>query len=145
MHSLSRWLGAAAAGLTLSIVLTESLLALLVMMGAGEHLLWAITRPTAAASTAPAWLAVIWLGAATAGGALATAMAGHGSAGIPVAALPAASLALVAWYFRQPALVGTMLVLGPVLGCMLGMLLGRTLLRLDHSETSTVPTPGAGI
>lgn len=145
MDGLSRWLGAAAAGLALSTILVESLLALLVMAGGGEHLLWAITRPTAAASSAPAWLAVIWLGAATAGGALATAVAGHTSAGVPIALVPAAALALVAWYFRQPVLVGALLVLGPVLGGLLGIVLGQTVRRLDHRDASTVSTPDAEI
>lgn len=145
MHSLTRWLGAAAAGLALSTILAESLLALLVMAGAGEHLLWAITRETAAATTAPAWLAVVWLAAATAGGALATAIAGHPSAGFPVAVVPAGALVLVAWYFRQPTLVGATLALGPLLGCLLGVLLGRAVQGLDESDASTASTPGTGI
>lgn len=145
LDTVSRWLGAAAAGLTLSTILAESLLALLVMVGGGEHLLWAITHPAAAASTAPAWLAVIWLGAATAGAALATAIAGHRSAGFAVGVVPAAALALVVWYFRQPAAVGAVVVLGPVLGCALGMALGWAVQRLDQIDASTVPAPGAGI
>ncbi|MFP4209122.1 MAG: hypothetical protein ACLFSC_10725 [Wenzhouxiangella sp.] len=140
-----RWLGAAAAGLTVSTVLAESILALLAFLGAGDHLLWALTRPTAAATSGPAWLAVIWLGAATAGSALASAIAGHDSAAIPCGTLPAASLALVAWYFRQPGLVTVVLVLGPMLGCLLGMSLGRAVRRRDQRDGLTASPPGAGI
>ena len=131
------WPAQAAAGLIVSIVIAESLLALSLLFGAQEHLLWAVTRPTASATSIPAQLAVIWLLASLAGGSLATTLGGKISAGLPAGVIPAASLALLGWYFRQPTGLIGIVVAGPVLGCLLGILAALALRRLDARAALT--------
>jgi hypothetical protein len=130
------WPAQAAAGLIVSIVIAESLLALSLLFGAQEHLLWAVTRPTASATSIPAQLAVIWLLASLAGASLATLVGGKVSAGLPAGVVPAASLALLGWYFRQPSGLISIVVAGPLLGCLLGILAAVALRRRDAQAAS---------
>ena len=121
----------AAAGLVVSVVIAESLLALSLLFGVQEHLLWAATRPEAATTAAPAQLSVIWLVASAAGASLAASLDGRISAGLPAGMVPAASLILMSWYFRQPTTMTAVLATGPVIGCLLGILSARALARQD--------------
>ncbi|MEE4296299.1 MAG: hypothetical protein V2J20_06755 [Wenzhouxiangella sp.] len=131
------WPAQAAAGLIVSVVIAESLLALSLLFGAQEHLLWAVTRPAASATSVPAQLAVIWLLASLAGSSLAATLGGNMSAGLPAGVVPAASLALIGWYFRQPTSLISILMAGPLVGCVLGIIGARTLRRRDAKTAST--------
>lgn len=134
MGTVNRWLTAAVGGLLISVTIAETLCALVTLVTAGEHLLWALTRPDAAASADPAWLAVIWLIASAAGAALACGWSGRMSAALPCAILPAGALLLVSWYFDQPGAVGGVAVAGPALGSLLGCAGAAILVRRDRAE-----------
>ncbi len=125
------WPAQAAAGLVVSVVLAESLLALSLLFGASQHLLWAVTQATASATSAPAQLTVIWLLASLAGASLAASLGGKISAALPSGLIPAAALGLIGWYFRQPAMLIGVLVIGPLVGCLLGMMSARAVHRSD--------------
>jgi hypothetical protein len=144
-HALTRWLAGAAAGLVVTVLLAESVFALLTLFGNPEHLLWTLTQPTAAAGTRPALLAVVWLMASAAGSTLAATLSGHLSAALPAGLLPAASMVLMAWFFHQPAGMTATLAFGPLVGCLLGIVAGRTVRRRDQAESATVSTHGAEI
>jgi len=123
--------------LIVSVVIAESLLALNLLFGAQEHLLWAITRPTASATSVPAQLAVVWLLASTAGGSLATTLGGRMTAGLLAGMAPAASLGLIGWYFRQPPGLIAIVMTGPLTGCLLGIFGAAAILRRDAKTAST--------
>lgn len=141
----NRWLAGALAGLLVSVVVAEAALALMLLVTGHEHLLTALTRPAAAASTDPAWLALVWVGAVAVGAALATGATGRASAALPCVVLPAAALWLVTWFFGQPANVGATVVTGPVLGGLLGVAGAGAVLRRDRAEAATATTSGSGI
>jgi len=142
---VTRWLADAAAGLVVTVLLAESMLALLTLFGGSEHLLWAVTQPTAAATPGPALLAVVWLTATTAGSMLAATLSGHLSAALPAGLLPAAAMVLMAWFFQQPDGMTAMLAFGPLAGCLLGIVASRTARRRDQAESAAAPTHGAEI
>jgi hypothetical protein len=137
IERLLHWPAQAAAGLVVSIILAESLLAMHLLFGGSEHLLWAVTRPTASATSVPAQLAVFWLLASTAGGALATTLGGKMSAGLPAGVVPAAALALIGWYFRQPPGLIAIVMVGPLTGCLLGIFGAAAIRRRDTTTAST--------
>ena len=144
-RTLIRWLADAAAGLVVTVLLAECIFALLILFGSPEHLLWTVTEPAAAASSAPAMLAVVWLIATAAGSLLATTSNGHLSAALPAGVLPTASMVLMAWFYHQPiGVIGT-LAFGPLLGCLLGTVSGRAVRRGDQTETEMMSPHGAEI
>lgn len=145
MPSLNRWLTGAALGVIVSVALAEVAAALLALATGGEHLLAALARPDVAATTRPAFLAVIWMMSVAIGAALACAWCGRPTAAIPAAVVPAASLMLVVWYFAQPALVGTLLVAGPVIGSACGCALAMGLQRRDNADEAGADRHGPEI
>ena len=145
MPTLNRWLTGAALGVIVSVMLAEVAIALLALASGSDPLLAALAHPEVAATTRPASIAVIWMIAAAGGSALACGWCGQPTAAIPAAVVPAASLMLVVWYFAQPALVGALVVAGPLIGSACGCALAMSLQRRDRADEAGAAERGPEI
>lgn len=145
MKRLKRWLYSMTAGLGLSVLLAEALIALggfcsgqstpMVGLAAGE-------TPGAASQ---AGLMAIWLSASLAGAAWATALARSATAGLAAGLLPGLALAFTAFVGSQPDALSLSLGLTPLLGSLVGMRLAQHLIRLDRTAAIGAPNTSPGL
>ena len=136
MNALNRALLAVVVGVTIAVILTEAVLALLALLSGGEALLPALAASRPLPGVTLILLGAIWLAAGAAGGAMAAGLSRHPLLALPVGlacAIPAAFTALVG---LLPAPWVLAMGLSPLLGSLLGAL---AVARLQHLDQGEVP------
>lgn len=145
MRRIKRWLFGMTAGVALSVLLAEALLALGELWTGQAALLASLAAGQTLGAPALTGLLFIWLLAALAGGALGTALARSSAAGLAAGFLPGLALAFNTVVGAQSDSLALMLGLAPVLGSLLGIRFAQQLISRDQAGADNAASSTAGL